>query len=1731
MFKKIMFILLLFGMITTYSAPAYAADESSYTQLRSVDIWTFNEYRYKITEEFFVLRNKYEINQVIDVSSANRILTLAQKGYNYLPDSLSNKNYFNYLKTAIERGVKFPNNESNYASILSSIENYLEKTNIQSVKWTVEAYPSTWNAPLNVTLRWNVADPTWTKIPRYNYTWRIYENWAKRILGDNISLNHLFKEEWKFSVFLDVSSSHKNEKGYIDVLPFSSRADITIKEKVASVIIKVNSTSLRDSDELKFTPDEARYWLLFDATSSTPTSGSEFIKTSWDFGNWIKREYSWDPRVERVKYVKEWDFTVTLTLKTNELKSVERKFFISIHDPIATINSSQDEGYLWDKFTFSAKNSWNDKDLSYAWEIINLNKDETILRKAGSLFTYSFDEKGKYNIKMIVTEPSWETDVDSKIIYINSRPPTADFVSSILLANKPNKVFLDATKSFDPDFTDDGKLKYSWIINGERVELEEPNFNGSTWYFTFDSVWEQSVVLDIEDPDGISSQKKGKVSVKSILSVDFFAFPRVAQRLSTVKFESESPEAKFYEWDFWDWYTKWWTDAKISHKYEKSGTFKVKLQVRDANDNVNSYIKNVYIWESNTPFSYISVIDSSNNDISYDAEGCGWKWAYIVNRVDTVSFSWKESIDITGKNDGLTYSWKLWNELYKNSQDFTKKFDELGCFPIKLSVKSDANWKTHSTTTYVDVRNLKPILSSIDINIADVSTDPVIVNLSALWAQDRDWVIQSYLWYYYTDVDSEPQDFRSTKSSTTSFVLPKVTWNYYFVVLMKDNNEEVFSSEELNGSKYFIALTGDNLNTPLVKLSTDDSSVSLWDEVTFTSNVENILWQDLTKKVKYSWDFDGDWFYDKETSTNTTTYKYLTSWEKHAKVKVKYKWFSNTKSITIDVSNILKPDFWYISIWNKFIFFDKSIWSTESIEWDLWDGTIINNKKYFTHTYTDSNVTHQVNLRIAEWTKIKEINQKVVKNLQNTISARKDWLILFSNTTIVENKITLENKWDKVFLYLWESKPDIVNYVIDYNIENDSDLNWWNEDDEDNSKLDSYTSWEPIEVVLNDNKVQKIRVFVRNTTWKIVGSRDLTITKNYIEEEAIDINTIIFEWVSESTKLKIEKLKDYVDTLPKENKLKASMYIQKLKEEWSDNREKTNIILEFEGYIFDTGVKNRDEIIDLLESLLVENQEDKSEKAITFNALKNLLPTTIICTDKTTWVKSECYSLLVSKLETIRDNDNIEQNKILWAEILDAVAADKVMTNKQKTDFKAILKTLVYWWVDNIPAGEQQEIIDDEEKWTSNFMWLLLGILKWIFYIIIWFTVIVWAYYIYYLLVNKDKNVWFQDFIIEKTSWVKHEKPKKDTWIELDILKDLSQDLDIKNKEKEVLEKKEDKTVEKGTIKTEDQWVPDWLKWSFADEETIEKEEKQVETIEEKQIETKTEIPEEKIQKEEPTKTEDQWVPDWLKWSFADEEETIETNEKQVEPIEEKQIETKIEIPEEKIPDIQQEEVKKEEKPKKIQKADDDWIPDWLKWSFSSEDTVETIEKPLETKIEIPEEQNLTDLSDEKIEEIAKVEEDNIPDWLKWSFSEEKVEEKPSKVEDDNIPDWLKWSFSEEKVEEPVSLKIEEEPLSLEGKEEKLEEEKVEELDSVEIEEEPFSLEGKEEKVEIKKVKEEKIKTAVKKKETKPKQEPKPKSKPKTTPKPKQEPEPDINTELWDDWMKVPDWLKTDDEK
>ena len=1680
MMKKILVILCILSLLSGNLSAVFAAnsDQSTpYTQLRTVDLWTFNEYKYKLTEQFFTLRNDFEVSWTVKESTIISIFKIAKESYNYLPDNLANKNLYKKLEIALAKAAKYPGNESIYLALVDELDSYLEDVRIESIKGSVNATPSKWNAPLSVTLRGDVKDGTWTKIPEYNYVWWVDDAGKRKVIGNKPSIHYVFREEGTFSVFLDVTSSHKNSLNFTDVLPFRSRADIVVKEKIASLIIKVNSDNLRDSDELKFTPEEAAYGLVFDATSSTPTGGAKFTKTEWEFWNGIKRSNTGEPEIERIKYTKEGEYTVKLKLRTNEWKTVERNFTVNVHDPIATVHASKEQGYLGDKFTFSAKPTGSDDNLSYDWEIIDIDFDKSVFNKSWKTFTYTFPKKGKFNVQLRVTEPSGEVDIDTKIIYINSRAPVAEYTYRIPHSHQPNTVLLDASKSYDLDGIDDGKLTYEWIIDGERVTLNDASFNGAVWYYTFDSIESHSVLLRVSDPEWISSQVTKKVVVKSILSVDFAAYPRVTQREVPINFQADSVEANVFAWDFGDGTIKSGKNSNITHKYKESGIYNVKLQVSDAQDNINMYTKKVYIWDSNAPLAHVSVKSAQRNVVGIQTNQCYWEDAYMVDRAWSVTFTADESIDVTWKKWGLTYSWKLGKNKYFSNVTFTQKFDELGCFPIQLAVKSVSKGKTDKVNTWVKVENLKPTLSSVDVQVVDGDADPVVVKVSALWAKDPDGVIQSYLWYYYTDIDPEPQDFRATKQANTTFVLPKVTGNYYFVVLMKDNNEVRISSEEITGSKYFITLTWDNINVPLVSLGVDDSSISVWQEVLFTAEVENILGYNLSKKSEYSWDLDGDGFYEQKTNAPSLLYTYERSGEFYAKVKAKYKWYSNTKSITMNVSNLLKPEVEYISVGNKYILLNTSIWKADSVKWDLWDGTKVSDSSSFIHTYEWNKGSFDVSLELKEGIKVEKETFKLIKNFKNLIAARKQGLVIFSNKNIEENIITIEDNKDKLYLYLWESKGEevdqITDFIIDTNIEYDSNLNGGKDDDND-IQISYWKNDNIIEIKLNDLREQNININAYDIDRNLLYSQELQIVKEFIEETEIDINSIEFKWVTQSELVNIEELKSEIKKLPKEYRLKSLMYVQKLQEEWFDPSEKTKVIIEFEGYIQGLDSPNATTIYTLLESLLLEGEDDKTEKNLMFVALKNLTPTNIECelsTDISGW---KCYNAIIDRLDIIKVNNDIDENKALAKEILEAIAIYPDMSNADKNNFKAILSSFVYWGVDNMPEVEKNTEIakpntNQTDEWSdgedSAIFWVIKTIL-FIFVVIIWiFFWIFILFFIFYKISNKDDNVGFQDFIIEKTSGHKKKIVVQKDETE-DILKELWNDLwdkkwEFKNSQTKPEVKKEvvkdpleaiGNPAEVSQVKTNKEEVPDWLKWNFSDEN---KSTSKTETKQEIKSEIKNNVRWENkvVDKEErkniskpysnnnqkPTQVssdkkevkKDDWdVPDWLKWSFTEETKTISKDETR----EKTEIKSKIKNNvrwENKV--VDKEESKNISKPysnnnqkstqissdKKEVKKDDWEIPDWLKGAIDTEDKKEEISEnksqnipeKVSEKQDTPKMETQEDL--DKITDIKEVKNTEIPDWLKWSFDEEKKSEPKKDAKKDEIPDWLKWSLDE----------------------------------------------------------------------------------------------------------------------
>jgi len=59
------------------------------------------------------------------------------------------------------------------------------------------------------------------------------------------------------------------------------------------------------------------------------------------------------------------------------------------------------------------------------------------------------------------------------------------------------------------------------------------------------------------------------------------------------------------------------------------------------------------------------------------------------------------------------------------------RFDEIGCFPVVLTVRSETNGRTDRREVYAKVENLPPILTSLDVRMQDEFADPVVVEVSA----------------------------------------------------------------------------------------------------------------------------------------------------------------------------------------------------------------------------------------------------------------------------------------------------------------------------------------------------------------------------------------------------------------------------------------------------------------------------------------------------------------------------------------------------------------------------------------------------------------------------------------------------------------------------------------------------------------------------------------------------------------------------------------------------------------------------------------------------------------------------------------------------------------------------------------------------------------------------------------------------------------------------------------
>jgi len=1381
-FTLLVFCFPFFGLHSTH-----ANDIEKFGTLTEAGKGTFQETRYLLVQSILKLHQEIMKDNRMPISLLNEIDRVATRGMDYLPDHITNQTLFASLKWTLEAAKKYPDQYDRFKAVDDAVGQLVMWAYITSITGDIYVTPPEWDAPHRITLRADVTDESGAELYAHNYQWYVNVGGRRKIIGHGATLYYIFENAGNHTVFLHVTSNNRNTKWNVVTIPFEGRTLVTVRPKVASVKININGVALGNAEEIKFTPEEAGYGLLFDATSSTPTNGTRFFKTEWDFWH-TKKSYDGNPKMERVVYAQEGTYPIKLKLTTNTNHTIERIFALVISKPIATIQASKEEWYIGEKFTFTARPSLNIKNLTYKWKIVDIVRGTEIERmnQSANAITHVFTQKGKYNIMLTINDAAGNTDYDTKIITIGSREPVANVKVSIPDSSQPARVLIDGTGSYDPDYVDEGKLTYRWTIEGNEVAIDNIDDKGAIGYYTFTSIGDKNITLEVTDPDGMIGIAQKKQAIKSILDVSFTTTPRI-MRLGNgnkMRFYPTSPHAIAYEWDFWDGSQKqnMGTNTKyIEHGFKKSGAFTVKLTARNDRWETNSFSKVVYVSEANRPHALIEVELGSNEIPVFEAGACNNEWAYVVDRVKPVQFKGKNSINIDGTGNRLTYNWQIGYDKILQTSDATHKFDELGCFPVKLRVTSQDNKRSHSMETWVIVKNLIPTLTSLNLSIQDETTDPVVVNVSAVNPKDPDGVIQQYLWYYYTQNDTDPQDYRITPQPSTTFVIPKINDTYYFVLVMKDNNDGSYSSKE-SGNEYTLTTLGDNTNTPIITLTPSKNNVTIGEEIIFRVQVRDVLKNDITEKSTFAWDFDGDGVYDAESETPNITHTYARSGTYYAKVRVKHKGMTSTRTESITVANPLQADFSYTSLGDRVIFFNTSSGKYDNFVWDLWDETKFTwnpaknkfeGQQAFVYEYEDGEPAHTVKLNVYEWMKNSSKTITVERDNEEHRRANTDPTIYIASPFTIENDtITLNTIDDEKIFFYFHPKDEISFYGMDYNIEEDSNIDGVKDNDLDNNpnhpgnRWDSYSNGFShggiITVPLDGYKTQTIRFFALDQDENVIESRDISIVKNYITQERGDIEDIDFGVVNESESIILEKLKSEIQTFPQIYRLQSGEYLEQLKAEWGHPQEKTKVIIMFSGFVFDLpewegGVQKRtkDNVVDLLESLLVNGESNRSVQERAYFGIVGLIPEDI-----------DGYTDLMLLLDTIYANPaNVEENKILWKSFLEQIRdiPESIMDNESKQYVRQLLSSIIYGY--DVPEEVQKEDAQEAKKIEGGTVWKILKTIGMIIGGLIGLLVLwLWWLFIFFLLTNKNTNLDFSDFLIDmgKRWWASAgNKPEK----------------------------------------------------------------------------------------------------------------------------------------------------------------------------------------------------------------------------------------------------------------------------------------------------------------------------------------------------------------------------------
>ena len=475
-----------------------------------------------------------------------------------------------------------------------------------------------------------------------------------------------------------------------------------------------------------------------------------------------------------------------------------------------------------------------------------------------------FKKLGKYKVTLTVnngSEGTEQTDTTTGEIMVNN---LMDVNAIVYIAS------VGSTDQTNPPENDSGNSN-SYIL-GNVATLDAPKFGFDlhSLYIAENQDKIDSIDLTVDcGDDGI-----GKLANSSINDIDW-------------SFDSSTV----------DYYCN----------YTVAGTYIVTITISDTDvsKNFNVLTRKLYVAESDKPFPVIKAYDSySGSEFIPDENNI-----IYGNKTTTFKFDATASKDVNGEsysanNKNLTFSWTGDDISARTIPVFTKTYDQVSVnnqpYIVNLTLADLNNDSTNKTDLKVLIQEEKPKISNFFIqnvinatNPDDVTT-PVQVKLKAN-VNDIDGQVGKYLWGYI-DADNTANGYVASQSSDSSETIMTINNNgdqgkvkhYIFTLVITDddNNKTGTNNSILEGlncgatvdsdkSAKSCTLTeptldvknGPNKN-PVASFNVDKASIYVGEQVNFDAGSSH---DDDGKIIKYTWDFNGNGFYDDETLDYAST--------------------------------------------------------------------------------------------------------------------------------------------------------------------------------------------------------------------------------------------------------------------------------------------------------------------------------------------------------------------------------------------------------------------------------------------------------------------------------------------------------------------------------------------------------------------------------------------------------------------------------------------------------------------------------------------------------------------------------------------------------------------------------------------------------------------------------------------------------------------------------------------